>query len=854
MDEALPIYRWNEGLIVPSKTKVNSTAAGGKKILVLGDWVIDDDWVVDTHESDTSSVVGEEHVRALHHPAGAVRRLGGVGLVANQLFVSTHGTEGASAPPKLAGLGIWNKHDDKFLLSMFRPEGLMGHTPLQLTSVPDASPNVDLKLFNFGAVVEFLPHDPPFSCVESGQNLQYYKAGKENYYGTSRILRIFKQSGSKIVQRLRLDWESRVPETARGRTEWIDRQSLSDSQVGSIKKRILDYYQAAVDWLGGEVDAIILKDLGKGMVSDLMVECLVEVVEKMDCDWYVYSKEWQPTWLTLLVERKQFIRARLVPEVATRKCASVPTWVTSDGTMSKSAIQALDGLSSAIRVGSRPGRTQWVIVVVDDLQVIGVELSLGTRSVYVHRDKNPNNMGLEVGVGKNSALLSAAIYGLLHAERIAEYCPHGEQGRLLFENSLCIAQFWMAAERRRLMRASSPEYPIVLRLRLKEWNDKVAPGKTDEGGSRRLIDVINAGGEPQQLKEVGRIQMYPDLLVQIDNWKAATSKHGIIVIQEAEKQVGDGSESDVVHPDRRVALAVFEPWRAWTEIDGYACLSSLKLAQIASLESEISSFDPSVATRSKAGLIMAGPGSGKSHLVHRLAESSNLYRLEFNITTLMKREGLIDCFDQIVTWQAQHRGARLIVFVDEINAELENHCVYDIFLAPLEDGYYLRSGRKYLIQPCIWLFAGTDSTADIEAKLKGPDFVSRMSLTHVNLTHPPEASEDPERLLETVYIGVTLARREYPGLQGIKAEVFALLRSLKPQALTLRHLRQIIDKHLLVSRGVARWRDLERLKAEHGSIINTASHDANVELLASRCIETVYINDDPHTDYAEFRK
>ena len=62
MSEAMPIYRWNEGLIVPSKTKVNSTAAGGKKILVLGDWVIDDDWVVDTHESDTSSVVGEEHV------------------------------------------------------------------------------------------------------------------------------------------------------------------------------------------------------------------------------------------------------------------------------------------------------------------------------------------------------------------------------------------------------------------------------------------------------------------------------------------------------------------------------------------------------------------------------------------------------------------------------------------------------------------------------------------------------------------------------------------------------------------------------------------------------------------------
>ena len=81
--------------------------------------------------------------------------------------------------------------------------------------------------------------------------------------------------------------------------------------------------------------------------------------------------------------------------------------------------------------------------------------------------------------------------------------------------------------------------------------------------------------------------------------------------------------------------------------------------------------------------------------------------LSFNITTMTRREDLLACFDQIVTTQSQPRDDPLLVFFDEINAYLENHPVYHAFLAPLEDGYYLRGGIKFLIRPCIWLFAGT---------------------------------------------------------------------------------------------------------------------------------------------------
>ena len=47
------------------------------------------------------------------------------------------------------------------------------------------------------------------------------------------------------------------------------------------------------------------------------------------------------------------------------------------------------------------------------------------------------------------------------------------------------------------------------------------------------------------------------------------------------------------------------------------------------------------------------------------------------------------------------------MFVDEINATLDGDDVYGAFLAPIEGGYYIRTGVKYKLRPCVWLFAGT---------------------------------------------------------------------------------------------------------------------------------------------------
>lgn len=820
-------------------SEMNGGATKSLRILLIGDWVIDDDWVVDAMQSDTGSGIGRDYFRSLHHPGGTIRRLGAAGLTANHLLLSTYGPGGGPESNELtvAGVGVWNPRDKDIISSMFEPENLMGHTPLQITRTAKQGERgpPGLRLHNFGDVVENLPFDPKYTSVESGRNLDYY-VPKTNYYGTTRIIRLYRQSGSDIVQVLRLDWESNVTRDDRtGRSAWVT------SVDGTNRERVKEFFRRVIDSLGGAVDAVVVKDLGKGMVSHALISCLVDAVGGGGSEWFVFSKYWRPDWLDPIVGRGEVIRAMIVPEQAAQKCESVTKWVTSDGVVSKSAIQTLYELADKINGDRQRTKSQWVVVIAEGLQTIGMEFRGRSQKMYVHRDKLPNNIRLDIGVGKNTAFFTAMIYGLLQEPQITSMVQSDDWGKLLFANCLRISQYWMSVERKRLLRAASPEYPVVLQMCL---NHEYGRDGNSEGC---VINVLSRReGKPALLAEVGSIDVTDDVSAQRSRWTQATSGHGIILIEPI--------------PSR--PIAVFEPWRASTEIDQFVCLTNEKLTQLAQLEQEIHAFLPSVATRSKAGLIVAGPGSGKSHLVRSLAESNRCYRLEFNITTLMRRENLIDCFDQIVTWQSQHRGDQLLIFFDEINAQLDGHDVYDVFLAPLEDNYYIRSGRKHLIQPCIWLFAGTDTPADIEKSPKGRDFVSRLALPQIDLTFPSGASEDPLRLLETVYVGVSLARHSNPGLQRLDTDVFAVLRSLKPELLPVRRLRQMIDKHLVLERGMGRWKDVAKLEREYREYINSVLLLANREVLKqlNLAVESgtnsgraaVHLNDDPHTNYIEY--
>jgi hypothetical protein len=159
-----------------------------------------------------------------------------------------------------------------------------------------------------------------------------------------------------------------------------------------------------------------------------------------------------------------------------------------------------------------------------------------------------------------------------------------------------------------------------------------------------------------------------------------------------------------------------------------------------------------------------------------------------------------------------------MVFIDEINARLENSAVYGTFLTPLEDGTYVRNGRTFNIRPCLWVFAGTrnpkrqgdasGTESSLEVPEKGSDFVSRLTLGTVYLSNDHRSREDRHediqdkqlRATENVYLAVSMLRQEFPDVRLVSELVLRAFWELPP-ATTVREIKHFVRKFTDIQYG-----------------------------------------------------
>ena len=355
----------------------------------------------------------------------------------------------------------------------------------------------------------------------------------------------------------------------------------------------------------------------------------------------------------------------------------------------------------------------------EGLSAIVFEAMDGQELIYVQPLPNPNHLDSRFGVGKASIIFAAMAFGMLHDSNNGPPVPAGQ----LLDGALQVAQYWMQLEHGRLRDPESfNPAPRDIKLSL------VASDSSESGSMITLADLR------QELKTVSEVKKGYSL----------TDEKNFLAILLA-KRVSELTRYGGAHH--------IELGRGCIELTDYVCLAPAKRQLLASLISTIKAFDPRHAVRSAAALLLAKPGSGKTQLAKSLGKSLELRVLSYNVTAMTRREDLLLCFDQIATTQFAYRNEKLLIFVDEINASIENHHVYDAFLAPLEDGYYVRAGNKFHIRPCIWLFVGTKDLIDIKNTSKGSDFVSRMSLDPLDLGAVPEQQMTSLRI-ENVYVGL----------------------------------------------------------------------------------------------------
>jgi hypothetical protein len=263
----------------------------------------------------------------------------------------------------------------------------------------------------------------------------------------------------------------------------------------------------------------------------------------------------------------------------------------------------------------------------------------------------------------------------------------------------------------------------------------------------------------------------------------------------------------IIYKDNESYLEV---WRAFNPLPGYVAWIKEKIDIIHKLGQYLRHFKKS-GTHHLAISIQADPGSGKTLLAKSLASAFDFIPKRFDVTQMFQRDDLLDLFDDIVN--AQSEGSKkILVFIDEINAFFGGGNVYSPFLAPIEEGTYVRRGRTFSLKPCIWIFVGTRSkeekgkSTDMMDKIKiqgekFSDFNSRMTLReeidYKSLYSKGKNKNERNRIeheakLEQLYLGAVLIRTYFPDVNEVSLNILKYLYNQKPEEESSRELRNII--------------------------------------------------------------
>lgn len=266
------------------KPKDHPVKTTQKSLLLIGDFVIDDSWVAGEYHSATATHVGRTHYRSLHHPGSAVKQHCGVGLVAGILHHAQLEENASNGQPpercafakRVHVLGMWGTSDTEgYLKEMFIPERLMGSNGYRVVPpvTKDKPRSARVFLQNLGDALthrtanlgysQFLPLEASttdLSPFVSDARLESYRAN-DKYFGTARIVRLFKRTEHRLEQMGRLDWDLSPQSTDGAFPSW-----LPSNLTGDEKDMVAATLAKELSEADG-FDAVVIKDNGKGVVS-----------------------------------------------------------------------------------------------------------------------------------------------------------------------------------------------------------------------------------------------------------------------------------------------------------------------------------------------------------------------------------------------------------------------------------------------------------------------------------------------------------------------------------------------------------------------------------------------------------
>jgi|GEM_PF-4506339 len=733
--------------------------AGGEplRLLVVGDWFVDENWIVTTESDPTSAHIGRRQYRSRVEETDAqILSLCGAGGVASLFHGLARAPSISDGPPiEIYGLGLWDIRDTPFLGSLFDQEPIPGQTPLTLAGM-ELLRSIDPALTAASVGKKPIPSPPAAipsrhlsrDCLRCpDEPCQRLRSIAKPGSGTWRVVRVYQRIGHQAPELLnRYDWEVR-------------KSAFPDQQDFQILANELKQ--------GPTIHVVIAVEHNKGALSKELVNCLKEAFP--EARWYARCKNPSVDWLALMRSQLKLLVVGPMGLELTRD-----PWFYGKH-LSQEAIQRLMTLAwgeAHPAIDPPKSDPQNPKLIAPPSEENPASLPPGPVVVAHHKDNrvaalNPATGNLlvttsypsplPIRVGRTTNVFAALVAGL------EKLIPPANAGDLtdpfapLLRLALDSAQQWCQ------------EIEDILKM---EKIIKNTPLQVNF--RRRFSTALAAAASATTVFKLGEMRL----------WKEDQSWHDAL------------NPESTGHLPSTTTGAKFQVWRGWSAVDGFIALEASRRAAIGQLIKEVGQYRriPTPA-HSFSTLIIARPGQGKSFMARRLAAMLDLPIAEFNITYLASINDLIACFDIIASRQNEEPIRPLVVFWDEINAPLANEFTYSYFLGPLWDGVYRRGGTIIRLQPAIWIFAGTETPQENTRRMnKASDFLSRLNGPVLDFRVADPAATRLERL----YTAVALIRRIHPEVQYIsvglleflkKAQPFYDIRSLELLVSRMRHVR-----------------------------------------------------------------
>ncbi len=609
-----------------------------KTILIIGDWFIDENWLVAKHKSYSSSHTGDIHYLSKHTQID--KRM--ISLCGAPEVLEVLRSYFANFKPHylFKGFGVWNKEDDDILKCIL---------------CPDHTKNQYLSPYTIKSLLSIKKTICPYSKKECKYRPCLINIAQRNQASTNRIIRVYEgYKGGQPHLLYRFDWELPI---------------LEDNLDDTVFEKSIE---------PETVKAVVIVDHGKGVINDSTMENLISLLKKskQNVKWYIRTKINNPTWMDKLAEAGIEASLKVIDEKLAAYSQGQRRW-TFGRNLGRGSLEIL---------GILTGDTIWK----------------HTEPIDSWGDRKP-----------------------LKSDRCA----------VIFDDNTAIAKH--KQECYNLCDATGPKQLINIGHTTMFFNALIAQDLSDEfkgldfgtqcwnamecafDWSKRASSAWNK----EELYFYGDYQKALACLAKkkksVKQWPASDYQKLWAKWDDSSREYGIVKSDD---GDDRVDV-----WRGEGAIEGFICVGGPKRNAINDLLSKISDFHDQKHPKQPFNcLFVSSPGWGKSYLARCMAKHFEMNFMEFSLSQMATTRDLIDCFDTICSFQNRTQE-KVVIFMDEINCNIEGHPATGLFLSPIWDGSFIRDGKMYKLSPAVWIFASTETTGRLIKQRKGSDFVSRLN-------------------------------------------------------------------------------------------------------------------------------